>query len=131
MNLIIAQYFDAIEARFLQSFAIASYQILRREIAGVDGKLRANLVLVDGSVAEMFEYVREIAGQIQLLKYSFHWQEQQGRLRRRWDNAPHFPDLPNAPHHVHEGDGSVVEAKNPPNMLLVIEEFENGIQAPV
>lgn len=66
MNLIIAQYFDAIEARFLQSFAISSYQILRREIAGIDGKLRANLVLVDGSVAEMFEYVREIAGQIRL-----------------------------------------------------------------
>jgi hypothetical protein len=24
-----------------------------------------------------------------------------------WDNAPHYPDLPNAPHHFHREDGAV------------------------
>ncbi|MEA1899197.1 MAG: DUF6516 family protein, partial [Thermodesulfobacteriota bacterium] len=43
------------------------------------------------------------------MKYSFHWQNAQGRLRQRWDNAPHYPDLPNAPHHVHGENDSVQE----------------------
>jgi len=25
-----------------------------------------------------------------------------------WDNAPHYPDLPNAPHHHHTASGAVV-----------------------
>jgi len=28
----------------------------------------------------------------------------------RWDNAPHFPDLQNFPHHLHEEDKDVAES---------------------
>lgn len=27
-----------------------------------------------------------------------------GRLIKRWDNAPHHPELDTFPHHLHEGD---------------------------
>jgi hypothetical protein len=40
-------------------------------------------------------------------KYSFHWQDSSGKLITRWDNAPHFPKLPNFPHHKHLADLSV------------------------
>jgi Family of unknown function (DUF6516) len=36
-------------------------------------------------------------------EYSYHWQED-GKMIRRWDNAPHHKDLVNFPHHVHDGN---------------------------
>ncbi|MFQ5639473.1 MAG: hypothetical protein ACE5IR_15920 [bacterium] len=68
MNPVIEQHFDEVEVRLLQSLAIATYQIMTREIAFSDGKLRIKLVPRDGGMIELFEYVSESAGGIQLLK---------------------------------------------------------------
>jgi hypothetical protein len=35
--------------------------------------------------------------------YKFHWQDSQGRLIKRWDNAPHHPEVEGFPHHLHDG----------------------------
>jgi hypothetical protein len=72
MNPVIEQYFTAVEARLLQSPAIVAYQIIRREVAPADDKLRLKTRLSDGGTAELFVYVSESDGHIQLLKYSFH-----------------------------------------------------------
>ncbi len=40
-------------------------------------------------------------------KYRYHLQLADGRLIKRWDNVPHYPDLPTFPHHRHEADGRV------------------------
>ena len=128
MNLIIAQHFDVVEVWLIQNPVIVSYQILRREIAPADGKLRLKMTLCDGSIAELFEYVVESNQQIHLLKYSFHWQDAQGKLRRRWDNAPHYPNLPNSPHHVHNEDGSVQGVTDVPDMFSVIEKIEEALK---
>ncbi|MEA3359588.1 MAG: DUF6516 family protein [Thermodesulfobacteriota bacterium] len=39
---------------------------------------------------------------------SFHWQDRVDNLIKRWDNAPHFPDLKGFPHHVHIGKNDTV-----------------------
>ncbi|MDQ1350920.1 MAG: hypothetical protein QG657_1222 [Acidobacteriota bacterium] len=33
--------------------------------------------------------------------YSFHWQDNQGILISRWDNAPHHSGIGTYPHHIH------------------------------
>jgi len=43
-------------------------------------------------------------------KYSFQWQYLSGNRIARWDNAPHYPNLPTFPHHVHLANGDVVES---------------------
>jgi hypothetical protein len=63
-----------------------------------------------------------------LLKYSFHWQDAEGNLKRRWDNAPHYPNLPNAPHHIHAADGFVTEASQIPTIFQVIETIEKALE---
>jgi len=35
-----------------------------------------------------------------------------GTLRRRWDNAPHWPDVAAFPHHVHLPDQETLDASN-------------------
>jgi hypothetical protein len=60
--------------------------------------IKANATLTDGSIL----YVSEIMGD-DWRDYSYHWQRD-GRMLRRWDNAPHHKELPNFPHHVHDED---------------------------
>jgi len=38
--------------------------------------------------------------------------------KKRWDNAKHFPDLPNFPHHIHIGSETQVV---PGRILSIIE----------
>ncbi len=57
MNPIIRKHFDLLEARLIESPVIVSYQMLRREIAAVEGKLRVKAILSDGGSIELFEYV--------------------------------------------------------------------------
>lgn len=124
MNLALRQYFDAIETCLIESPVITSYRVLGQEVTPADGKLRIKAETSNGGQAEFFVYVTEAAGNVQTLKYSFHWQDAQGQLIRRWDNAPHFPDLPNTPHHVHEADGTVSGLAHIPDFSLMIEEME-------
>jgi hypothetical protein len=124
MNPIIEKHFDEIETYLLTSAAIAWYEIVRREIALFDGKLRIRAELTNNHTIELFEYVSEENGRLSFLKYSYHWQNSAGQLVKRWDNAPHFPDLPNAPHHIHHADGSTssgASALDSLNVLVLIE----------
>ena len=49
--------------------------------------------------------IRSVAG---MLRYSY--QEFTDRPLQRWDNAPHFPQLPTFPHHHHDLHGNVIES---------------------
>jgi len=41
------------------------------------------MTLSDGGLSEFIEYVTESDGKVQLSKYSFHWQNAQGKLKQR------------------------------------------------
>jgi len=60
--------------------------------------IKANATLNDGSIL----FVNVAAGE-NWHEYSYHWQKD-GKMIRRWDNAPHHKELPNFPHHVHDGN---------------------------
>lgn len=57
-------------------------------------KIRATLI--DGSEL----HIREFFSSDSLL-YSYHWQDGNGSLITRWDNAPHHSHLSTYPHHKH------------------------------
>ena len=83
--------------------------------------IKANATLKDGSVL----YVSEVAG-AGFRDYSYHWQKG-AKLIKRWDNAPHHKELPDFPHHVHEG-GVVLPgyAVNLTDVLAYIETELEG-----
>jgi hypothetical protein len=124
MNAKIRQYFDAIEVRLIESSAIASYQIIRRDISIMVGKMRIKTVLSNDEAFEFFIYMVESNEQLVLEKYSFHWQDKDGALLIRMDNAPHFPNMPNAPHHVHKGKEVVEALLETPELLSFLDEIE-------
>ena len=64
-------------------------------------KIRCELIL--GSTLQI--RLRAVSGSI---RYSY--QELADKPLRRWDNAPHFPNLPNFPHHHHDSQGNITES---------------------
>ena len=127
MNPLLEEYFDSVEICLIESPAVSSYTLIRREISPVDGKLRIKAELDDASLLEFFLYVKKTGGQVRPAKYSFHWQNAQGRVIKRWDNAPHHPGLDNAPHHLHIGDDAVEGTRNIPDIFFVIKQIEASV----
>lgn len=124
MNERVRRHFDEIEARLIECPAILSYQIIRRDISPDGGKLRVRTVLTGGGVFECFLYVKDTEHASYPLKYSFHWQDAQGKTVKRRDNAPHHPGLPHAPHHLHVGEDHVEGFSGNPDIFVFIDEME-------
>lgn len=127
MNDRICSYFDEIEARLIECPAIAAYQITRRDISPEDGKLRIKSTLTGNGVFECFLYVKNKGSHLQSLRYSFHWQDAEGKLVKRLDNAPHHIDLPYAPHHLHTGAGHVEGFSGNPDIFAFIDDMERTL----
>lgn len=74
-----------------------SWRMIRYEQDGEAYMLQLSAILQDDSRLELRDYVFVDGSR----KYAYQWMEADGALRRRWDNAPHWPDVVTAPHHVH------------------------------
>jgi hypothetical protein len=74
-----------------------SWHVVRYEQEGDAYMLQLSAVLVDDSHLELRDYLFADGGR----KYAYQWMEADGTLRRRWDNAPHWPSVITVPHHVH------------------------------
>jgi len=127
MNERVRSHFDEIEARLIECPVIVSYQVIRRDISPDDGKLRIRSALLAGGVFEFFLYVKDSGYRIHPLKYSFHWQDAEGKAVRRLDNAPHHTDLPYAPHHLHIGTDHVEGFSGSPDIFAFIDEMERNL----
>lgn len=76
-----------------------------------DGYLRIRVNFIDQSLLEMRIYCQVHEDVIHLIDYRFHWQDKDGKLKVRWDNARHHTELKTFPHHMHMGeDGNVKES---------------------
>ena len=118
----IVDYFDAIKERLLNDPLIADFHVLRERVIETEGHLRVRLTLEDDSMLEFSEYVQQVAvDQLQTIIYSYHWADTEGQLHKRWDNTPHYPDLPDFPHHIHDGKTGAVMPGKPINIFQVLD----------
>ncbi|NCT51049.1 MAG: hypothetical protein GPJ04_06560 [Microcystis aeruginosa G13-03] len=63
------------------------------------------------------------------ISYRYQWMDaSKQKLRKRWDNVEHFPDLPNFPDHVHVGDELNVQPGESRNILQIITVIEREIE---
>ena len=58
--------------------------------------------------------------------YSFHWQDKNGDLIIRWDNAPHYKNIKTFPHHKHTKNG--VEESDEVCLEDVLKYIENYLK---
>lgn len=90
---------------------------------------RFHVHLSDDGRLEIVERIIESKddGKMFSTKYSFHWQDKHGTLIKRWDNAPHFPDLEGFPHHIHIGENDTVVPGKPIKALEMIAEVDREL----
>ena len=115
-------YVEAMKERFVTDPLVTHFQVLRERSTLMDGYLRARLALADGSQLEFSEYMhRSSTGEIVVITYSYHWADANDQLITRWDNTPHFPDLPGFPDHMHGGATGQVTPGQPMNIFTVLD----------
>jgi hypothetical protein len=115
----IERYFAAVEEAVASLPAYAenySEEILTPERAN----LRIRLRFDNGALLEINEALVVANGELTTLGYRYHLQRANNELVFRYDNTPHFPDLPSFPHHKHLHDK--VEAASKPDLLEVLQE---------
>ena len=126
--MMIHEYFQQIKL-YLASYTWAkSVQVLRYDLLDTEEEqifvYRIRVSMPDSGILEIRErvVVLEMDGKIETTTYSFHWQDRRNNLIKRWDNAPHFPDLEGFPHHIHIGEDDTVVPGRPINALEMIAE---------
>jgi hypothetical protein len=118
----IEAYLEAIKERLISDPMITRFHVVRERSTLIDGYLRARLTLVDDSQLEFSEYMqRSPAGEIAVTTYSYHWADAANQLITRWDNTPHFPDLPRFPDHMHDGATEEVTPGQPMSIFTVLD----------
>lgn len=101
-------YLAWIKSVILLCPVVINLTIVREETQSEQGLWRYRLVLKNNSLLELFEFFSIESEQINVVKYSYHWQTDNGKLVKRWDNAAHHPEISTYPHHLHDGSEDCV-----------------------
>lgn len=93
--------FPQLEALLQTSPKVKSFQIIDNDpIDERNFLFKIRCELTSGQTLQI--RLRAVAGNIH-----YSYQEFTDRPLQRWDNAPHFPQLPNFPHHYHDPQGNI------------------------
>jgi hypothetical protein len=108
----------------MSSAAVYSVDVLKERVTPLNGYIRARLRLHNGDFVEAAEYFEQGPVGLKTIDYRYHWADAQQRLRRRWDNAPHHPELPGFPHHIHDSSEDNVQDGQPLSLLDMLAYIE-------
>jgi hypothetical protein len=93
-----------LEALLRTSSKVQSFHIIDNDPLDEENFLfKIRCELISGQTLQI--RLRGVSGSIR-----YPYQEFTDKPLRRWDNAPHFSNLPNFPRHHHESQGNVTES---------------------
>ena len=106
---------------------IASWTVTNFDREGANLRLKAEVVFVDRSRL----FIRQVVLNGIMLKYAYHWQNQDEMLIIRWDNAGHWPDVATFPHHKHvrnDEDIQVLPSRAGADLAEILNEIARTLQ---
>lgn len=122
------EYLDSIKARLFTDQLVRTVYVRRERVTEAEGHIRARLEFFDSDWLEFSEYFRRTGESgIEVVTYSYHWATAEGSLIQRWDNTPHFPELPGFPHHMHVGEPEEVGAGSAVSIFGVLDEINRRV----
>jgi len=127
----IERYMSDLDVLISASPSIVDIDIIRRDIrdTGLEktALFRYRIKLIDESLIEITERILEERGELTTTKYRYHWQTGSGKLIKRWDNAPHHPEIDTFPDHLHDGSEENVKSFRKMNALEILTVIINGL----
>jgi hypothetical protein len=123
------EYLEDIKSRLIASNAIAAFTIVEELDFGDRGYFRARVTLSNDDFLEVAEYFKITENVVTTTRYRYQWMDcDRTKLRKRWDNVPHFPNLPNFPHHIHVVSEENVISGNSLNIQELLDILEQEIE---
>jgi hypothetical protein len=124
-------YLNQIKSELITNSIVLSFSIVEEQDMEERGYLRARLTLINGDFLEVAEYFVITNNNCKTVRYRYQWMDQSQKiLRRRWDNVPHFPKLPNFPHHIHIDSEENVHPSECLNILQLLLLLESELATP-
>jgi hypothetical protein len=127
----IERYMNDLDVLISASPSIVDIDIIRRDIrdTGLEktALFRYRIKLIDESLIEITERILEETGRLTTTKYRYHWQTGSGKLIKRWDNAPHHPEIDTFPDHLHDGSEENVKSFRKMNALEILTDIIYGL----
>ena len=118
----ISDYFDFLKKVANKNPDVVKFRLMKEFIGVNKGFIRFALELRDGTELHIFEYVD--SGLLKI-DYSYHWQNKEKKLIKRWDNAPHHKEIETFPHHLHKGDDIMLSAE--PTFVDILKKIGDRI----
>jgi hypothetical protein len=121
----LSRYLDRLYAtvQSRREIEVEAFELLDHSaMAGRTSEIFMRLRFWDGSLLQVEEALVARTFAIVKVRYTYHYQQADGTLVFRYDNAPHYPDLPGFPEHKHEGE-RVLPAP-PPDLSQVLKEID-------
>jgi len=115
----IEDYFEFLKRVASKNPSVKKFRLIKEFIGVNRGYIRFVIELIDGSELHVFEYVDSGMHKID---YSYHWQDKDKTLIKRWDNAPHHNEIETFPHHLHKGEE--IEPSKEPTFLEILKKIE-------
>jgi len=123
-----AEYLSAVELALVESSVIVSFSVMRQWANSDDGYIRVRATLRNNDFLEAAEYFLQEGEDVVTIDYRYHWTSpDKQQLRRRWDNTPDHPELPNFPHHCHIESETNVVSSEAMNMLQLLKALHDLI----
>lgn len=121
----IDDYLARFEGLLLANPSVLQIEIVRQAIRCTESESilnhRYRITLTNGDFIETTERLLEQGDRTEVTRYRHHWQDAGGLLIKRWDNAPHHPEISSFPDHLHDGSEHNVVAHSPINALDALE----------
>jgi len=121
-------YIDSIKITLATSSIVRCIDMLQERTHDLSGFIRIRLRLINDDFMELVEFFKVIDDQVETVEYRYQWMNPEKTiLRKRWDNAPHHPELPNFPHHVHTGNNGRILAGQVIGIVSFIDMLEESL----
>ncbi len=124
-----SDYLAHVKALIVANPQVIHWTVVREEVQGDLGLLRYRLNLHDGGLLELFERFHVTEEAVHVTSYSLHWQDANGQVRKRWDNAAHHPEVATNPHHLHDGAEDNVLPHDPLDAEAVLAIIAGNVES--
>jgi hypothetical protein len=126
-------YLRRLDELLSTSVLVHDVEIVRRSLRDTEFEkvlhYRYRVLLANRDLIEMTERVLEVQGMLEVSKYRHHWQDRNGVLIKRWDNAPHYRAIETFPHHLHDGAEDHVVSHPATTGLEVLQRILEEVEA--
>lgn len=99
----ISDYISQVKSTIEKLPFVLSHELIFDNRGDVVFYLKGTIVFTKQSEFHLKEYSISVP-EFKKIAYSYHYQEANKNLIFRYDNAEHYPELENFPHHKHIGD---------------------------